>query len=229
MSESKSHEPEPSTSSPWIDVSVPLHSGMVHWPRDPAVSIERVRDIAEGASANVSLLTFGSHTGTHMDAPLHFLPNGVGIDLVPLTATIGPARVIQVHDPTTVTAAELRPHRIRRGERLLLRTRNSDLWKLGAFAEDFVSLSLDAVELLVDRRVRALGVDYLSISGFRSGQGAALHRPLLEAGICVIEGLDLSAAPPGRYDLVCLPLRIRGGDGAPCRAILRPRAAHRRT
>lgn len=207
----------------WIDVSVPLGSGMVHWPGDPEVSISRISSMENGDECNVSAISMTAHTGTHMDAPLHFLADGAGMDRLPLDAVIGPARVIAIGDPRSVTAAELARHRIRRGERILFKTRGAAVrWKKGTFQEDYVYVSLDAARLLAARGVRVVGVDYLSVGGFRE-DAAETHRTLLSAGIWIIEGLDLSRVKPGRYDLVALPLRIAGGDGAPARVALRKR------
>lgn len=207
----------------WIDVSVPLHSGMVHWPGDPEVSISRISSIESGDECNVSTISMSVHTGTHMDAPLHFLARGEGLDRLPLEAVIGPARVIAIRDPRSVTAAELARHSIRRGERILFKThRAAARWKTGTFDEEYVYVSLDAARFLAARGVRVVGVDYLSVGGFREDP-AETHRVLLSAGIWIIEGLDLSRVKPGRYDMVSLPLRIAGGDGAPARVALRRR------
>jgi arylformamidase len=205
----------------WIDVSVPLHSGMAHWPDNPPVVIERVFDIEKGDVCNVSKLSLGAHTGTHMDAPVHFLRDAVGIDQMPLTATIGRARVIEISDPVAITLDELVAHHIQPGERILFKTRNSPrCWQTDTFIEDFVYISHEAAQYLVTSGAQTVGVDYLSVGGFHV-DGPETHRALLEAGIWVIEGLDLTQAQPGVYDLICLPLRIVGGDGAPSRAVLR--------
>jgi arylformamidase len=207
----------------WIDVSVPLHSGMVHWPGDPEVSISRISSMENGDECNVSTISMSAHTGTHMDAPLHFLADGAELDRLPLDAVIGAARVIAIRDPRSVTAAELARHGIRRGERILFKTHGAAArWKTGAFDEDYVYVSLDAARFLAARGVRVVGVDYLSVGGFRE-DSAETHRTLLTAGIWFIEGLDLSRVKPGRYDMVSLPLRIAGGDGAPARVALRKR------
>ena len=207
----------------WIDVSVPLHSGMVHWPGDPEVSISRISSMENGDECNVSTISMSAHTGTHMDAPLHFLANGAGLDRLPLEAVIGPARVIAIRDPRSVTAAELARHGIRRGERILFKTHGAAArWKKGTFDEDYVYVSLDAAGFLAARGVRVVGVDYLSVGGFRE-DSAETHRVLLSAGIWIIEGLDLSRLKPGRHDMGCLPLRLAGGDGAPARVALRRR------
>jgi arylformamidase len=207
----------------WIDVSLPLRNGMVHWPGDPAPRFERVMTIARGDPADVSVLAMSAHTGTHIDAPRHFLRGQAGVDEVPLQAMIGAARVIAIRDPEAITAAELRRHRIRRGERVLFRTRNSDRsWDRRRFTKNFVAVSRDAADLLAARRVLAVGVDYLGV-GVPGPEGHEVHRILGRAGVYIIEGLLLAQVRPGRYDLCCLPLRIADGDGAPARAALRPR------
>jgi arylformamidase len=214
--------------SRWIDISVPLRSGMVHWPGDPAVVIQRLQDMERGDRCNVSTLSLSAHTGTHMDAPLHFLPHSAGIDALPLEATIGPARVIEIADREAVKPTALRSHRIRRGERILFRTPNSDrCWGTDAFVEDYTYVTREAAEYLVERGVRTVGIDYLSVGGFHR-DGAEVHRILLGAGVWIIEGLDLRRVRTGRYELICLPLRILGADGAPARAALRPRPSRKR-
>ena len=205
----------------WIDVSVPLRTGMVHWPDNPPVRIERMLDIEHGDAANVSTLSMGSHTGTHMDAPLHFVRGGKGLDEMPLEATIGRARVVEIHDAESVKAEELRPHEVRGGERVLFKTLNSARrWYEEAFIEDFVYVSQEAAHHLATQEVLTVGTDYLSVGGFLK-DGVETHQALLEAGIWVIEGLDLAEVEPGEYELICLPLKVERGDGAPARAILR--------
>ena len=207
--------------SKWIDVSVPLVTGMAHWPGNPPVRITRTEDIGRGDVANVSALSLGAHTGTHMDAPLHFVRDGADIASMPPDATIGRARVVAVRDPECVRRRHLEGLRLRAGERVLFKTRNSTrCWKAPGFVEDFVYVSADAAAYLAERRVGMVGVDYLSVGGFRK-DGRETHLHLLGAGIWVVEGLDLSRVRPGPVEFVCLPLKIAGGDGAPARAVLR--------
>lgn len=204
----------------WRDVSVPIRDGMVHWPGDPSVEIVRRESIAAGDAANLTAISMSAHTGTHMDAPLHFLDRGEAIDALPLDAAIGPARVIAIEDAEAVRAGELRGHEPRAGERLLLKTANSARrWWEEGFAEGFVHIEPDAAELLAASGVALVGVDYLSVGGMQTG--AATHRHLLGAGIWIVEGLDLSTVESGEYELICLPLRLAGADGAPARALLR--------
>ena len=209
--------------SSWIDVSVTLKTGMVTWPGDPPARITHALDLEKGDPCTVSLIDMGAHTGTHMDAPAHFVRGGPGIDTLPLDAALGSARVIAIDDPESIKPEELRRHRLRRGERILFKTGNSArCWDRDTFVEDFVYISAAAAEYLVERQVRLVGIDYLSVGGFFA-DGQETHQALLGAGIWIIEGLNLSGVKPGRVDLICLPLRIAGADGAPARAVLRPR------
>jgi arylformamidase len=206
----------------WIDVSVTVRSGMPHWPDNPPIVMERVMDLSRGDSANVSHLAMGVHSGTHMDGPVHFIHEGRGLDEMPLSATMGEARVIEIEDPKEITAEELARHGLRAGERILFRTSNSiRCWHAPSFVEDFVAISEPAARHLAETRVRTVGVDYLSVGGYHA-DGPLIHRILLEAGIWIIEGLDLSPVTGGRYEMICLPVKLHGSDGAPARAILRP-------
>jgi arylformamidase len=203
-----------------IDVTVPLRPTMPVWPGDAAFRITRVSDMAAGDRNNLSELCLGSHTGTHVDAPAHFLPDGASIETLPLDALVGPCRVVAVGAEAEIGVGELERHGIAEGERILIRTRNSALWADDAFHEDFVHLSTDAAEWLAERRPRCVGVDYLSVGGFHKN-GTPVHRALLAAGVWLIEGLDLREAEAGEYELLCLPLRVLGAEGAPARALLR--------
>ncbi len=205
----------------WIDVSVPLHNHMVHWPGDPPYKIHRVLDQTKGDVCTVSQVTMGVHTGTHMDAPRHFVRDAATIDEMPLETTVGPARVIQIRSREAIGRKELEEYEFESNERVLFKTANSDhLWNKDEFDEDFIFIDREAAEYLAERGVRLVGVDYLSVGGFRQ-DAVETHNALLGAGIWVIEGLDLSGVEPGLYDLICLPLKLVGSDGAPARAILR--------
>ncbi len=205
----------------WIDVSVSLHTGMAHWPDNPPVQIEYMLHMSRGDICNVSTLSLGSHTGTHMDGPFHFLPEGKGLHEMPFDAAIGRARVLEISDPESIKPDELRLHKIRQGERLLFKTLNSSrCWQTDTFIEDFVYISQEAARYLASIGVKTVGIDYLSVGGYTK-DGVETHRALLEADIWIIEGLDLSPVEPGTYELICLPVKIDGSDGAPARAILR--------
>lgn len=210
-----------SLNDPWIDISVPVREGMPLWPGDPGLSFERVMDQNNGDVCTLTRAGMSAHTGTHMDAPLHFVGNSATIDQMPIDATVGPARVIRIQDGTAIHRAELEPHAIQPGERILFRTANSDLdWGNLPFNEDFIFIARDAAEYLADCGVRSVGVDYLSVGGF-SQDSVETHLALLGKGIWVMEGLVLGCVEPGAYDLVCLPLKWVGAEGAPARAILR--------
>ena len=194
---------------------------MVRWPGDPEVTIERMRKMESGDDCNVSTIAMSAHTGTHIDSPFHFVKSGVGIDELPLSAVIGKARVIEIMDPDSIKPEELCLHRIHRGERVLFKTLNSErCWKTDQFVEDFVYISTDSLKYLVDRGVRTIGVDYLSVGGYNKNINQ-VHQVMLKAGICIIEGLNLSRVNQGNYELICLPIKIEKGDGAPARAVLR--------
>lgn len=206
----------------WIDISVPIRDGMVRWPGDPAVRVHRIHAIEHGDEVNLTQLSMSAHTGTHMDAPLHYLPGADSMDALPFTATIGHARVVAVETPGPIAWHILESADIQAGERLLLKTRNSDrLWPGREFDPRFTALSLEAARWLATLQIRLLGIDYLSVGPYH-GEGAEVHRALLGAGIWILEGLNLMAVEPGQYELICLPLRLAGADGAPARALLRP-------
>lgn len=204
----------------WIDVTVPIHPGMVVYEGDPGVRVTSALALERGDPANVSLLALGSHTGTHVDAPRHFIPGGGTVDGLPLDVLLGRARVLAC-PPGPIAAETVAGAGPRRGSRLLFKTGNSALWERARFVRDYQALTLEAARLLVEAGVALVGIDYLSIEGF-GAPGHPVHRCLLGAGTLILEGLDLSAVAPGEYELCCLPLRIRDGDGAPARALLRP-------
>jgi arylformamidase len=205
----------PHTTNPWLDISVPLTTGMVHWPGDPEPTFQRC------AEANVTLCRMTAHSGTHMDAPCHFLATGEGMEAFPLSLGIGPARVLHVPETATITKADLVRKNILPGERILLRTRNAlRSWHSADFQPDFAALEAAAARYLVDCGIGLLGVDYLSVGAYES-DGAETHRILRGGGVWIVEGLQLGQISEGSYDLICLPLNIHGSDGAPARVVLR--------
>lgn len=206
----------PEASGTWVDVSVPIYTGMVHFPDNPSIEIDRILDVEKGDICTVSRITMGAHTGTHIDAPIHFLPGGSGAEKVPLENLIGPARVIEIKDREAVKAEELRAHDLAARERLLFKTSNSErCWKTSQFVPDFVAIAADAASYLAELNTLAVGIDYLSAGSPET------HRSLLGAGVVILEGLNLTGISPGRYELLCLPLKIVGADGAPARVLLR--------
>jgi arylformamidase len=207
--------------SDWIDISVPLKSGMVHWPDHIPVQIEQVRAIKRGDNANLSRMSMEVHTGTHIDAPLHFLDCSANMSQLSFDTIIGPARVIEIHDKESIKMAELRQHNVRNGERILFKTQNSQrCWKTDIFTEDYIFISNEAAHFLADVGVKLIGIDYLSVGPFGTGN-AEIHRMLLRAGIWLLEGINLSSVNQGNYELICLPLKLDQSEGAPARAIIR--------
>src|SRR5215469_12389182 len=206
----------PAVSSKWVDVSVPIYAGMVHYPDNPSIEIDTITHVDKGDLCTLSRLTMGSHTGTHIDAPIHFLPGGTGAEEIPLENLIGPARVLEIKDPHAVKAEELRVHDLDARERLLFKTSNSErCWKTSQFVPDFVSIAEDAASYLAGLDTLAVGIDYLSAGNPET------HRTLLGAGVVILEGLNLTGISQGRYELLCLPLKILKGDGAPARVLLK--------
>lgn len=203
------------------DISVPISPDMPIYPGDPAVSIEHVSEIAKGAHANVSRISFGNHTGTHLDPPIHFIPNGKTVDQLDLNVLYGPARVVDMtRVEKAITAQDLERAKLpKRAVRVLFKTRNSNLWSRPGFQKDFVAFAWDAAQWLVDRGVKLVGIDYLSAEVFGASEPRT-HRILLDAGVIIVEGLNLKEMASGNYTLACLPLKIQDGDGAPARAIL---------
>ena len=199
-----------------LDVSIPIRTRMPIWPGNAGVAMRRVEAIADGAVANVSAVDLGAHTGTHVDAPNHFLEGEPGVDTVALEPLIGDAVVVDATAvQKTVDAAAVAALGVPAGtDRVLLKTRNSQLWERDEFSDDVVALDESGARALLDLGVRLIGIDYLSI-----GDPGA-HRALLGASTAVVEGLDLRAVAPGPYRLICLPLKLVGSDGGPARAVL---------
>ncbi len=208
------------------DVSLTLSANLPVWPGDPAIVLERVRKMEDGATANVTQMNMGVHVGTHVDAPYHFLGGAAAtVEQLSLNTLTGRAYVLKIpNDVDLITAAVLEKAEIpSRTKRLLLKTRNSLIWESagsnpGGFHEDFVALSADGAAYLIQKGVRLVGIDYLSIAPY--DDGVPTHELLLKAGVAVVEGLNLSEVVQGRYTMYCLPLKLAGSDGAPARTIL---------
>ena len=206
------------------DISVTVTESIPTWPGDPPVSLRRAHSISKGDAANVSRLEAGVHTGTHIDAPVHFIEGARGIDSLPLEALVGPCLVVAADPPGTTLRPEDLP--ATDATRILFKTRNSRHWAAarqglqGGFDEDFVAIGLELATDLIRRGIQLVGVDYLSVEEFRAPFEHPVHRALLEAGIVILEGCDLSAVESGEYHLYALPVKLGGSDGAPARAIL---------
>lgn len=213
-----------SSEAGWLDVTYPIEEAMVCWPGQPRTQRERVSSIDEGEDSNVSVLTMSLHTGTHMDAPLHFFKDGADITTAPFEAMFGPVRVARIEGervtPASLEAYEARSGALGVGERLFFKTDNSARnWPEEPFNEAYVAVDADAATYLASKRLIVVGVDYLSVAPFTNT--VETHLTLLGAGVWVIEGLDLRAVDEGRYEMVALPLKIRGSDASPLRVLLR--------
>jgi arylformamidase len=202
------------------DVSVPISRDLVVYPGDPPIKIERKNIInKEGSRSNLSRLSFGSHTGTHIDPPLHFIENGISVDQLPLELLIGRARVVEVTS-ACIDETALEEFDFTADVRVLFKTRNSYLWGKKQFSKEFVYIAPAAARALVDAGIKVVGVDYLSVEKY-GAEEPRTHLTLLEAGAIIIEGLNLSEIEQGDYEMICSPLKIKDGDGAPARVVLR--------
>jgi arylformamidase len=206
--------------SKYIDISVAVSPQLPTWPGSPKIKFQRNLELDRGDIANDTTIEFSVHTGTHIDAPLHFIAKGNSVDKLPLDVLIGSASVVDLLDVEVITAQTLENLSLSpQVERLLIRTRNSQLWQKSDFEPDFVALSADAAQWIVDRGIRLIGVDYLSVQRFYDGPET--HLILLGAETIVIEGLNLAHVSPGEYELICLPIKLAGVEGAPARVILK--------
>jgi arylformamidase len=203
------------------DVTVAISNDLPVYPGDPPIQIERTQSLEKGDIARVSRLSISTHVGTHVDPPYHFMKDGVALDRAPLDVFIGPARVVDAGDAASIDAALLSTFDLEGASRVLFKTRNSRFWgETKEFQKDFVYLETDAAEALVARGVKLVGIDYLSIEKFGFDEPTT-HWTLLGNDVYIVEGLDLSAIAPGDYELICLPMKIKDGDGGPARVVLR--------
>ena len=205
-----------------FDLTVPLSDQLATFPGDPVFKLEPTCRILDGQPCNLSRLTLGTHAGTHVDAPYHFVENGARVDELPLGILTGKARVVAVSAREAVERADLEALDLGEDLRLLVKTRNSGQLRQPEFRPDFVHLMPEAASYLVQAGIKLVGWDYLSLEKFGS-QDFPAHHALLGAGVIIVEGLDLSQVEPGEYELTCLPLKVAGGDGAPARVVLRSR------
>ena len=204
------------------DISLTIAEDLPVWPGDPKIELKKISQIKNGEEANVTHISACVHIGTHVDAPDHFLGNGKTVEDLPLDLLVGPASMVELAVSGQISAVDLQKANIPEGtKRLLIKTSNSQIWAEGIkeFREDFIALEADAASYLVDQGVQVVGVDYLSVAPF--ADPAPTHRILLEAGVLIIEGLNLSGVEAGEYTLLCLPLKIKDSDGAPARVLLK--------
>lgn len=218
--------PEERPTAEWIDATATLDSATTPvYAGDAPMKFDFLKDMRRGDPLTLSAFSLGAHSGTHVDAPMHFVADGAPVDRIALDALVGPARVVQIPDSVqAIDAAELNRHQWRGAERVLFRTRSTERrWMSSAeFHRDFAYIAPDAAQLLADAGVKLVGIDYISAEQF--GAPAPLtHRILLGKGIPIVEGLDLTDVPGGDYDLIVLPMKVRGHEGAPARAIVRRR------
>lgn len=221
----------------WFDITLPLNNEIPIPPplpqqpgqqpppelSIPLATVYRFFDVNKGDKVTMSRIEMTSHDGTHIDSPLHFIPGGTTIDSMPFETTIGPCRVIQIKDETSVTVKELKRHKIKAGERILFKTKNSPgVWATRQYTGKSVTVSLEAAQYLAEKKIRLVGIDYISIASADPMENVNnVHKAFLANGIFILEALNLTGIKPGKYDLVCLPLRLEKGDAGPCRAILK--------
>ncbi len=204
----------------FYDVTVLLKPGMPVWPGEPGLEIRRIQSIKNGIGANVSAFHTGCHIGTHIDAPLHFIEEGLSVDLLDLDLFIGEVTIFPMAAEQCIDRIDLEPLGIRNGQRVIFKTANSDLWESDTFQTDYIYITESAAMYLVETGVKTVGIDYLSVEQFGLDR-APTHQTLLGAGVGVIEGLNLRGVSGGAYELICLPLKLAGADGSPARVILR--------
>ena len=209
-----------------IDISVPLQPGLPVWPTSKPLSITQTDSMKNGSAANVTRFETGSHTGTHIDAPLHFVDDAKTTLEIPLEKFVGPCQVIDLQGKAKITAADLETLNIKPGtEKLLFKTDNSRLWNnmTHPFFEDFCALDAGAAQWVVDHGIHLVGIDYLSIQLYHDSPET--HVVLLSNEVVIVEGLDLREVEPGGYRLICLPLKIKGVEGTLARAVLEETSA----
>ena len=203
------------------DITVPIHERMHAWPTDPKVKIRPNRQISKGNSCNLSRISFGSHTGTHVDAPYHFLEKGKKLDEIDLGVFMGKTWVFEIDVKNKINIKDINKLNLKGKERVLFKTENSKIWKKRKkFFKEFIYVTDKAANFIAEAGVKLFGIDYLSVEGFGI-ENAPAHHILLKKGVVLLEGIDLSKVSQGEYELICLPLKIKGADGAPARVILR--------
>jgi len=203
----------------YYDITLSLSAETVRWVTAPPFELTERRRMGKGDQNNSSALNMSVHSGTHIDAPFHFVDGGATIDELPLQLFIGPVLVYAVDAERYITKEHVDKITLQGETRVLFKTRNSGLLHQPEYDPNFVAFSVEAAEALVERGVRLVGLDYLSVA--HADEQVPVHRAFLDHGVVLLEGIDLSAVEPGRYELMCFPMRILGSDGAPCRAVLR--------
>lgn len=222
----------------WYDITLPLNEEIPVMPplppqpgvpaqetQAPPPTVYRFFDVEKGDIVTMSRIEMSTHDGTHIDSPLHFIPGGMTIDAMPFETTLGPCRVIEIKDDKEVTVKELEPYKIKTGERILFKTKNSSppgVYSVRQYMGKIVAVSLEAAEYLVQKKIRLVGIDYITVAHADPMENIMkVHRTFLSNGIFVLEAVNLAGVPAGDYELICLPLRIDKGDAGPCRVILK--------
>ncbi len=210
--------------SAWIDITIPLRDNMLRGPGVDATHIRRINDVEKGDPVTMSEITMISHTGTHIDAPLHFFRGGKTMDDMPLESFMGPAQVIEIKDTTSIKIEELAAYDIQKGDRILFKTLNSDkAYQTDDFFEDYVYISNEASHYLTDIGISIVGIDYLSTGTFKFKESILeTHETFLGNNIWILECINLAGVKAGNYELACLPIKLEKGDASPARAIIRP-------
>lgn len=204
-----------------IDISVPLRKGMPLWPGSAGINLQRINSLQNGDKTNDSVLTSDVHAGTHVEVPLHYIEGRESIDQLSLGILCGPVIVADLTSVGIITGSCLEALDLSSSvERLIFKTTNSDLWGMNEFTPEYVALSEDGAEWIIDRGIKLVGIDYLSIAPYSNSR--PVHHILLQAGVTILEGINLSRVLPGQYELICLPLKLMNAEAAPARAILRP-------
>jgi arylformamidase len=205
--------------------AIPLKPGAPPPPENkiPLPSVYRFFDVDKGDKVTMSRIEMSTHDGTHIDSPRHFIPGGPTIDTMDIETTVGPCRVIEIKDEKSVTVKELEPYKIKSGERIIFKTRNSPVvWSKRQWDGKFVTVSLEAAKYLAEKKIRLVGFDYISLASAEPPENIGwVHEAFLKNGIFILEALNLASVEPGNYELICLPLRIEAGDAGPSRVILR--------
>ena len=204
-----------------IDISVTLRKEMPLWPGSAGISLQQIKSLQSGDKTNDSVLTSDVHAGTHVEVPLHYIEGSESIDKLSLGILCGPVIVADLTSVDVITGSCLEALHLPAGvERLIFKTDNSELWNSAEFTPEYVALSEDGAEWIIDRGIKLVGIDYLSIAPYSNSQ--PVHHILLQAGVTILEGINLSQVLPGRYELICLPLKLMNAEAALARAILRP-------
>ena len=203
------------------DISLPISGKLPFWPGDPQVVLKMTSSIAGGDQCNITKIQMGVHTGTHIDAPYHFLRDGSTIDAIPVETFIGTCLVVEIDSEVLIEKKDLQKCNITGYSRILIKTRNSEMWanSISSFEKNFVALAIDAAQYLTEINTILIGIDYLSIESFHS-EDSSVHKLLLRNNIAILEGLNLSGVKAGIYGLICLPLKLQGCEGAPARVLL---------